>query len=231
MMCTKVSLSDATSWCFKFDRQQDVPYLHARWFRSLSSCLSLYAWRLSSAIKSPWFCCLFVFDWGQLANRANQFRQPSSISLTQAKWFFSSSVFMLYVAWKRGVFRKCARFVLFCPIKKRALQSLVCFGTEQNLIHPLTLPGVVISHPCPSSLGEFISRRLVMFSFILYCILNSYIMNTFLFTPVSWCFEPSPVFESWRSTWHGSQGVRTFTVLTLPDPCYTYWKSTGNPTS
>ena len=36
---------------------------------------------------------------------------------------------MLYLARKRGLPRKFARFVPFCPIKKRSLYSLVCFGS------------------------------------------------------------------------------------------------------
>ena len=37
---------------------------------------------------------------------------------------------MLYVAWKkRGLPGKFALFVLFCPIKKRSLYPLVCFGS------------------------------------------------------------------------------------------------------
>ena len=34
------------------------------------------------------------------------------------------SLFMLYVAWKRWLPRKCVRFVLFCPLKKRSLNFL-----------------------------------------------------------------------------------------------------------
>ena len=48
------------------------------------------------------------------------------------------SVFLLYVASKRGLPRKFARFVLFCPIKKRCFNSwcvldLFCPGPEQEI--------------------------------------------------------------------------------------------------
>ena len=41
------------------------------------------------------------------------------LGYTQAIFF--PSVFMLYVALKRGFPRKCTRFVKFCPVKKRSL--------------------------------------------------------------------------------------------------------------
>ena len=58
-----------------------------------------------------------------------------SASLPASNWYKLSelivcfSVFMLYVAWKRGLLRKCARFVPFCSIEKPSFKSLVCFGS------------------------------------------------------------------------------------------------------
>ena len=40
-------------------------------------------------------------------------------------WINCFSVFMLYVAWKRGLSRKCSRFVQFRPIKKRSFDLCV----------------------------------------------------------------------------------------------------------
>ena len=48
-------------------------------------------------------------------------------------FFFLFIFFMLYVAQKRGLPRKCARFVLLCPIKKRYLCYLACFGSKQTV--------------------------------------------------------------------------------------------------
>ena len=73
------------------------------------------------------FFLLLLFSWKSLkqniiADSASKTRTKKQICplLTQAKWinclFFS--VFMLYVAWKRGLPWKCSHFVLFCPIKK-----------------------------------------------------------------------------------------------------------------
>ena len=48
----------------------------------------------------------------------------SHIKLTQVELNVCFSVFLLYEAWKRGLPWKCARFVLFCPIKKRPFNLL-----------------------------------------------------------------------------------------------------------
>ena len=53
------------------------------------------------------------------------FLPPAShIQLTQGKLNCLFYVFMLYVAWKRGLPRKLARFVLFRPVKKRSCNFL-----------------------------------------------------------------------------------------------------------
>ena len=41
---------------------------------------------------------------------------------------------MLYVAWKRGLFEKFARFVLFRPIKKRCFYLLCILDLFSHLI-------------------------------------------------------------------------------------------------
>ena len=67
-------------------------------------------------------------------------RAFSSASLPASNWhklselIVCSSVFMLYLAWKRGLPRKFARLVLFGPIEKRPLYCLVCSGSEQMVV-------------------------------------------------------------------------------------------------
>ena len=63
------------------------------------------------------------------------FLPPASEHLTDTRQvelivcFFFLSVFMLYVAWKRRLPRKFARFLLFRPIKKRSYNLLCVFGS------------------------------------------------------------------------------------------------------
>ena len=40
----------------------------------------------------------------------------------------------LYVAWKRGFPQKFARFVLFCPIKKRSFNLLCVLGVNEWIL-------------------------------------------------------------------------------------------------
>ena len=82
---------------------------------------------------------------------------------------------MWYVAWKRWLPRKCARFVLFCPIKKRFLSSLVCFvirvdrGNAQRISDDFTkLFKTSVSFAEESSL--LVRQSLQLFTFSsLYC--------------------------------------------------------------
>ena len=46
----------------------------------------------------------------------------------ETSWINCFSVFMLYAAWKRGLPRKIARFVLFCPIKSVPFNLLCVLG-------------------------------------------------------------------------------------------------------
>ena len=52
---------------------------------------------------------------------------------------FFPSIFMLYVAWKRGPPRKCARFVLFRPIKKRSF-NLLCVLEQKFYVNQVGAP-------------------------------------------------------------------------------------------
>ena len=94
--------------------------------RSSRSCeITLCLLRLSFSVQNPdslyrcwWlvpgFSCPFPFC------------QPPTPNWHKIIWIhFCFSVFILYIAWKRGLPLKCARFVLFRPIKKRSF-NLLC---------------------------------------------------------------------------------------------------------
>ena len=55
----------------------------------------------------------------------SSFRQPPTSNWHKINWILCFSVFMFYIAWKRGLPRKLARFVLFRPIKKHSF-NLLC---------------------------------------------------------------------------------------------------------
>ena len=55
----------------------------------------------------------------------SSFRQPLISNWHMIDWIVCFSIFMLYVAWKRGLPRKLARFVLFRPVKKHSF-NLLC---------------------------------------------------------------------------------------------------------
>ena len=67
--------------------------------------------------------------WNTLPDKLYQAKDTASIRRQMKSHLFSQivcfSVFMLYVAWKRGLPRKFARFVLFRLIKKRPF-NLLC---------------------------------------------------------------------------------------------------------
>ena len=50
--------------------------------------------------------------------------QPPTSNWHKIRLIHCFSVFLLYVAWKRGLPRKFARFVLFRPVKKRSFNPL-----------------------------------------------------------------------------------------------------------
>ena len=55
----------------------------------------------------------------------SSFCQPLISNWHMIDWIVCFSIFMLYVAWKRGLPRKLARFVLFRPVKKHSF-NLLC---------------------------------------------------------------------------------------------------------
>ena len=59
---------------------------------------------------------------------------------------------MLYVAWKRGLSQKFARFALFHPIKKRSYNLLCVLDTQSRfkISHPLLSSKIVSFHNTPS---------------------------------------------------------------------------------
>ena len=84
------------------------------------------------------FCTLFVillhqFCWWHPHESlaAFSFCQPPTSNGHKISWtnclFFFLSFFILDVAWKRGLPRKCARFVLFRSVKKRSFILLCAF--------------------------------------------------------------------------------------------------------
>ena len=67
------------------------------------------------------------------------FLPPASQYLTQARSIkcccFFFSVLLLYVAWNKELPWTFARFVLFCPVEKSCLLSLLCFGSFFFFFH------------------------------------------------------------------------------------------------
>ena len=105
--------------------------------RNRISCLTMVGTsctkqKASSSATGNLFDLVLRTTWAPAARAALQrgdsvsysFRQLPTSNWHEISWincfFFFSSVFMLYLAWKRGLPRKCARFVPFRPIKKRS---------------------------------------------------------------------------------------------------------------
>ena len=83
--------------------------------------------------------------------------QPPTSNWHKIKWIVCFSDFLLYVAWKRGLPWKCARFVLFRLIKKRSFNLLcdldlipnmpmISGTTGETVIHTHTRGAVLVQH-------------------------------------------------------------------------------------